>query len=288
MEHTRSYSVKGVLAALGKSLLYLLFFIMAQFLTGVVYTAAVAVRTALAHEEMDVAEAAQLAAERLLAGAPAVALLANVFVVAVLLLWFQLRHKPLGKAAGLRRCSGWTAAFSAFAALGLFVAINLALALLPEAWLTAYNADMAPIASTGLFTALSIVVVGPLAEELVFRGIIQTRLLRAMPPWTAVVLQAVLFGIIHGTPIQIVYALLLGLALGFLRSRTGSILPGFAAHAAFNAMNDPLGLLGGGAGSWYALAVMAAVCAAGCVLCRRGLAALAASPEREQGGPSTV
>ena len=168
------------------------------------------------------------------------------------------------------------------------MAINLALALLPEAWLAAYNADMAPIASTGLFTALSIVVVGPLAEELVFRGIIQTRLLRAMPPWTAVVLQAALFGIIHGTPIQIVYALLLGLALGFLRSRTGSILPGFAAHAAFNAMNDPLGLLGGGAGSWYALAVMAAVCAAGCVLCRRGLAALAVSPAREQGGPPAM
>ena len=42
MERTRAYSVKDVLAALGKSLLYLLFFIMAQFLTGVVYTAAVA------------------------------------------------------------------------------------------------------------------------------------------------------------------------------------------------------------------------------------------------------
>lgn len=289
MEHAHSYSAKGVLAALGKSLLYLLFFIMTQFLTGVVYTAAVAVRTALAHGEMDVAGAAQLAAERLLAGAPAVALLANVFVVAVLLLWFRLRHKPLGKAAGLRRCSGWTAAFSAFAALGLFVVIDLALALLPEAWLAAYNADMALVASTGLLTALSIVVIGPLAEELVFRGIIQTRLLRAMPTWTAVVLQAVLFGIIHGTPIQIVYALLLGLALGFLRSRTGSILPGFAAHAAFNAMNDPLGLLGGsGAESWYALAVMAAVCAVGCVLCRRGLAELAASPAREQGEPSAM
>ena len=48
----------------------------------------------LRHREMDVAEAAQLAAERLLAGAPAVTLLANVFVVAVLLLWFRLRHKP--------------------------------------------------------------------------------------------------------------------------------------------------------------------------------------------------
>ena len=63
MEHAHSYSAKGVLAALGKSLLYLLFFIMAQLLTGIAYTAAVAVRTALVHREMDVAEAAQLAAE---------------------------------------------------------------------------------------------------------------------------------------------------------------------------------------------------------------------------------
>ena len=288
MEHTRAYSVKDVLAALGKSLLYLLFFIMAQFLTGVVYTAAVAVRTALAHREMDIAEAAQLAAERLLAEAPMVALLANVFVVAVLLLWFRLRHKPLGKAAGLRRCSGWTAAFCAFAAIGLFVVVQLALMLLPAAWLTDYNDHMELLLSTGLIPALSIAVAGPLAEELMFRGVIQTRLERAMPVWAAVVLQAVLFGVTHGTPVQMAYAFLMGLVFGLLRSRTGSILPGLAAHAAFNAMNDPLGLLGGGAGSWYALAGMAAVCAAGCVLCRRGLAALAASPAREQGGPSAV
>ena len=288
MEHTRAYSVKDVLAALGKSLLYLLFFIMAQFLTGVVYTAAVAVRTALAHREMDIAEAAQLAAERLRAGAPAVALLANVFVVAVLLLWFRLRHKPLGEAAELRRCSGWTAAFCAFAAIGLFVVVQLALMLLPAAWLTDYNDHMELLLSTGLIPALSIAVAGPLAEELMFRGVIQTRLERAMPVWAAVVLQAVLFGVTHGTPVQMAYAFLMGLVFGLLRSRTGSILPGFAAHAAFNAMNDPLGLFGGAAESWYALAGMAAVCAAGCVLCRRGLAALAASPAREQGDPFTV
>ena len=233
MEYTRSYSVKGVLAALGKSLLYLLFFIMAQFLTGLVYTAAVAVRTALAHEEMDVAEAAQLAAERLLAGAPAVALLANVFVVAVLLLWFRLRHKPLRKAAGLRRCSGWTAAFSAFAALGLFVAINLALALLPEAWLIAYNADMAPIASTGLLTALSIVVIGPLAEELVFRGAIQ-QLALPLGRWQAAALQAVLFAVQHGTPAGMAWALGCGLVLGALRERTGRVWPGMLLHTLNN------------------------------------------------------
>ena len=258
-------------------MLYLLFFIMAQFLTGVVYTAAVAVRTALAHREMDIAEAAQLAAERLLAGAPAVALLANVFVVAVLLLWFRLRHKPLGEAAGLRRCSGWTAAFCAFCAVDFFVVVQVTLALLPAVWMTDYNDHMELLLSDGLIPALSITVAAPLAEELMFRGVIQTRLERAMPMWAAVVLQAVLFGVVHGTPIQMAYAFLLGLAFGFLRSRTGSILPGIAAHAAFNAMNDPLGIFGDAAGSWYALAVMAAVCAVGCVFCRRGLASLAAT-----------
>ena len=271
MEHTRAYSAKGVLAALGKSLLYLLFFIMAQFLTGVVYTAAVAVRTVLTHEEMDVAEAAQLAAERLLAGAPTVALLANVFIAAGLLLWFKIRQTPLSEAVCLRRCSGWTVGFCVFAGIVLYVLTDLALSLLPEAWMAAYNADMSVLTSTGLNTFLTMAVLGPLAEELTFRGVIQTRLERAMPPWLALVLQAAIFGLVHGTPIQIVYAFLMGLAFGFLRRRTGSILPGFAAHAAFNAMNDPLGLFRDTGGVGAALAAMAAVGVAGCVVCRKGL-----------------
>ena len=102
-----------------------------------------------------------------------------------------------------------------------------------------------------------------------------------MPVWIAVVLQAALFGLIHGTPVQIGYAFVMGLLFGYIRHRTGSILPTIVAHAAFNAMNDPLGLLGGFAESGQFLAVMAAVCAAGCVLCRRGLNGLRTASETE-------
>ena len=137
--------------------------------------------------------------------------------------------------------------------------------------MAAYNADMSVLTSTGLNTFLTMAVLGPLAEELTFRGVIQTRLERAMPPWLALVLQAAIFGLVHGTPIQMVYAFLMGLAFGFLRRCTGSILPGFAAHAAFNAMNDPLGLFSGTGGVGAALAAMAAVGVAGCVVCRKGL-----------------
>lgn len=276
MEPKRAYSAKSVLTALGKSLLYLLFFLPIQFLAGIIYAVIAVAGASLFHGEAD--------AGSVLAGTETAVLFADLLTAAAILLWFRLRHKPLGKAAGLRRCSGWTAAFSAFAALGLFVAINLALTLLPAVWLSDYNDHMELLLSTGLIPALSIAVAGPLAEELMFRGVIQTRLEQAMPVWAAVVLQAVLFGVVHGTPVQMAYAFLLGLVFGFLRSRTGSILPGFAAHAAFNAMNDPLGLISGAAGGWHVLAVMAAVSAAGCVLCRRGLAALTAAPDAREGG----
>ena len=276
MEPKRAYSAKSVLTALGKSLLYLLFFLPIQFLAGIIYAVIAVAGASLFHGEAD--------AGSVLAGTETAVLFADLLTAAAILLWFRLRHKPLGKAAGLRRCSGWTAAFSAFAALGLFVAINLALTLLPAVWLSDYNDHMELLLSTGLIPALSIAVAGPLAEELMFRGVIQTRLEQAMPVWAAVVLQAVLFGVVHGTPVQMAYAFLLGLVFGFLRSRTGSILPGFAAHAAFNAMYDPLGLISGAAGGWHVLAVMAAVSAAGCVLCRRGLAALTAAPDAREGG----
>lgn len=267
MEHIRTYSAKGVLTALGKSLLYLLFFLAVQFLAGIVYAAIAAAGASLLPGGVD--------AESIMAGTETAVLLTYLLTAAAIVLWFRLRHKPLGEAAGLRRCSGWAAAFCAFCAVGFFVVVQLALALLPAVWMTDYNDHMELLLSDGLIPALSITVAAPLAEELMFRGVIQTRLERAMPVWAAVVLQAVLFGVVHGTPIQMAYAFLLGVAFGFLRSRTGSILPGVAAHAAFNAMNDPLGIFGDAAGSWYALAVMAAVSAAGCVCCRRGAVSLA-------------
>ena len=272
MENTRTYSVKGILTALGKSLLYLLFFLAVQLLAGILYAAVASLSPGGAD------------AENILAGTETAVLLSYLLTAAAVLLWFRLRHRPLGEAVGLRRCSGWTAAFCAFCAVGLFVVVQLALTLLPATWMTGYNDHMDRLLSNGLIPALSIAVAAPLTEELMFRGVIQPRLERAMPVWAAVVVQAVLFGVTHGTPIQMVYAFLLGLVFGFLRSRTGSILPGFAAHAAFNAMNDPLGLFGDAAGSGYALAVMAAVSVAGCVLCRRGLASLAASVEQEARG----
>ena len=211
MEHRHPYTARGVLTALGKSALYVLFFLGVQLLTGAIYAAIAIAGSALRPGGFD--------PQSILDGADTATLLADFFIAAGLLLWFKIRQTPLSEAVCLRRCSGWTAGFCVFAGIVLYVLTDLALSLLPEAWMAAYNADMSVLTSTGLNTFLTMAVLGPLAEELTFRGVIQTRLERAMPPWLALVLQAAIFGLVHGTPIQMVYAFLMGLAFGFLRRR---------------------------------------------------------------------
>ena len=48
--------------------------------------------------------------------------------------------------------------------------------------------------------------------------------------WIAIVISALIFGIVHFNLAQGLHAFLIGLLLGWLYSRTGSILPGFVFH----------------------------------------------------------
>jgi len=82
---------------------------------------------------------------------------------------------------------------------------------------------------------LGVVAIPALAEELLFRGLIQPGLGRRIGDRPALALGAALFGLVHLTPIAILYATLAGIALGWLRLRTGSVLPSIALHGAVNA-----------------------------------------------------
>ena len=77
----------------------------------------------------------------------------------------------------------------------------------------------------------------PVAEELLCRGAILGTLLLMMPrrPWVCIVVSALIFGLLHMNPVQIVFGSLYGLLLGWLAWRTGSLLPGIIVHVANNA-----------------------------------------------------
>ncbi len=76
-------------------------------------------------------------------------------------------------------------------------------------------------------------IAAPVVEELVFRGAIQ-RLARPLGERQAVLLQAALFALQHGSPAGMAWALGCGLVLGALREHTGRVWPGMVLHTLNN------------------------------------------------------
>ena len=76
------------------------------------------------------------------------------------------------------------------------------------------------------------VIMAPLFEEIVFRGIIQKGLInKGMKPMPAIIIAAVIFGLVHGNPWQFVGAVLLGCVLGVVYQKTKSLLMPILLHA---------------------------------------------------------
>ena len=85
--------------------------------------------------------------------------------------------------------------------------------------------------SHNVFGIVSIAIMAPLVEELLFRGAIQGHLLRkGMNPWAALFIASAIFGIVHMNPIQIPFAFAIGMIFGWLYYRTGSLIPGIVGH----------------------------------------------------------
>ena len=92
--------------------------------------------------------------------------------------------------------------------------------------------DIVEIAWLGPFLA---VVIAPVTEELVFRGLILRGLLGRWHPAAAILFSAGLFALVHFNPVQAPVALLLGLLTGWLYVRTRSLGLCIVAHALNNA-----------------------------------------------------
>lgn len=70
---------------------------------------------------------------------------------------------------------------------------------------------------------VSIVLVAPIMEELVFRGIILCGLLHKYAPVKSIAFSSMLFGLIHLNPIQFISAFLFGLLAGWIFYRTHKV-----------------------------------------------------------------
>jgi membrane protease YdiL (CAAX protease family) len=90
----------------------------------------------------------------------------------------------------------------------------------------------------GMSAAMALVyaaLVPTVSEELLFRGAVLGGLTDVMTDRTAIVTSALLFAIVHLSVPSMLHLTALGLVLGWVRLRSGSVWPAIALHAAYNA-----------------------------------------------------
>ncbi|BBG00114.1 MULTISPECIES: CPBP family intramembrane glutamic endopeptidase [Pseudonocardia] len=129
----------------------------------------------------------------------------------------------------------------AFVLVRILGIVMFALGIVPEniqeSYTDAGSAGAWSVALSLVFLAL----LTPLGEELIFRGVLTTALLR-YGAVVAVVGSALVFALMHGLNAVFFTALIVGLVAGELRRRSGSIWPAVAAHAVNNALAQAIAL----------------------------------------------
>lgn len=94
---------------------------------------------------------------------------------------------------------------------------------------------------------ITAVILAPLIEEIVFRGVFQTALLWLFrgTRWPAILIASFVFAIIHHSVVPwqgLISLFVLGIVWGYTYERTGSLLAPILAHAVFNAANIAIAL----------------------------------------------
>ena len=96
---------------------------------------------------------------------------------------------------------------------------------------------------------IALVVIAPIAEEMLFRGLIFREFARRYSMPHAIFGSAALFALFHLNPWQIVVAFPIGVIAAWLVLKTGSIVPGIVLHAVLNFTSSflliPIGALFG-------------------------------------------
>jgi len=147
------------------------------------------------------------------------------------------RGTPLRETFALRRPRSWWRAIGI--SLGVLVAVMAVTALLApfgnadkEQGLTPTAWNSHRVAQFAAF-AFVVAVIGPLVEELTFRGLGYS-LLEPYGRGRAIIVVGLAFGLVHGLLIGFAIIATFGTGLAYLRSRTGSIYPCVLLHALFN------------------------------------------------------
>jgi membrane protease YdiL (CAAX protease family) len=148
--------------------------------------------------------------------------------------YLLLARRPAFRQLLLGALSGVALYLSAGAVMSLTILV------VPRSWVEAFDVTRLFEGSRHhqLGMALAASLLAPFAEEVTFRGYLLSTLRTHAGPWLAIGASALLFAAMHVDPVRFPAVFLLGLYLGWLAWRSGSVWPAVAAHAVNNGIGS--------------------------------------------------
>ncbi len=173
--------------------------------------------------------------------------IATAATLLVGVLWYR-RYKPATDFNLKQVVNGKLIAAMACLGLSLQFLVSMCLSavypVLPESLINQYGELMESLIGGNIWLSLLVtVILAPLAEEFLFRGLTMKMAQKVLPFMAANVIQAILFGIYHMNWIQGVYAFVLGVILGFTAEYFHSVWASVLLHAFVNGSAEVLSLL---------------------------------------------
>ncbi len=176
----------------------------------------------------------------------AVTCISAVFTLFFFLILFALRGKSFAREVRWHKmpsaAKGILGPLECGFGLSVLSSFVLMLIPFPDAWFASYDEAMEMMmAGSPLFLAAATVIAAPFVEEVVFRGLVYTRLCRGMKRWIAALLSAVIFGLVHGTLLHLVYTVPMGLLLCLFYEKYRTLWAPIVFHMSFNLAGTVLG-----------------------------------------------
>ena len=154
-------------------------------------------------------------------------------------IWYELAFARKKRATGKR---GRTPDVGRLAALFLMgMALQLLISSMLEIFLPMfptyekkYTELITTVNSGSIFTIIAVVILAPIGEELLFRGVTMGYLRKSCGKWTAALVQGILFAMYHMNLVQGIYAFLIGVFFGVIAWEYETFLPGVIIHFSLN------------------------------------------------------
>ena len=240
--------MKKGLKAVGKAVAYFAVYLLSQVLVSVVYSTVLSTQMTMelmaAGEELDVMAMTEALTAEVMSRAMEMTFIAGVVALLIFWLVFLIRKKKFTKEVSL--CAIPVKGILPIAILAssfnIITSVIISNFPWPQSWMDSYVQNSSAIDGS-LMAWVTAVLMAPVLEEIVFRGLMYTRLKKGLPVIVAAVVTSLAFGIAHGTVIWAIYTFVFSMVLIWVLEKFQSLTACILLHMAYNLSGMALSLI---------------------------------------------